>query len=90
MDEMDRNRRMSRRRMAQISFALLVLKGVLTTAMLLFSDNRLDIANALTAATPATVSITTVFVTIILGYLTASGFDYMNRMKKGNNKEDDR
>lgn len=90
MDDFERQRRYLRRKLAVISFVLLSGKSILVTGMVMFSADRLDIAEAVNKISGTTNMILGAYVTIILGYLTASGFDYMNRMKKGVTTEDDR
>lgn len=83
MDDMERARRISRRRMAQISFGLLVILTVVITGAILFNEDRLEIAQALATASIAMGSIMTVFVMIILAYLSISGAEYYARLGKG-------
>ena len=70
MEELDRGRRMARRRMAWISFWFLI--GISTAIMIGILWCGATVAAAISTATTAIVGIYTVFTSIVLGYLGVS------------------
>lgn len=71
-DDLDSGRRLARRRMAWISFLLLVVISSIIVWTLVFNDSRYDIASALNVAVTPLTAIYTVFTSIVLGYLGVS------------------
>lgn len=72
MDDLDRKRRLARRRMAWISFLFLLVMSTLIVAGLTLSPRPVQVAEALKVASGAITGILTVFTTIVLGYLGVS------------------
>lgn len=70
MDDLDRKRRLARRRMAWFSFWLLALYSTAILGGILWGGST--VAAALATAITAVVGIYTVFTSIILGYLGVS------------------
>lgn len=70
MENLDRGRRLARRRMAWISFWFLILVSTGIISGLLFGGPA--VATAISVASTALVGIYTVFTSIILGYLGVS------------------
>lgn len=69
---LDRSRRLARRRMAGLSFALISIKGIAVYGALLFTESRHEVAQALVAAWPAMMSTQMILASIVLGYLGVS------------------
>lgn len=69
---MDRGRRLARRRMADISFAVLVFVAISVVSSLLWSSARAEIAAALSVASAVLIGMFTFFTLIIAGYLGLS------------------
>jgi hypothetical protein len=82
MEEIDEQRRISRRRMAIVSFSLIVMKGALVTLALLLHPDRQEIATALATASAATTGIFTALVSIIFLYLSASTAEKITKVIK--------
>jgi hypothetical protein len=69
---LDRGRRLSRRRMARISFLFLILSGTSILSMLMLHPDRLEIAQALAAASMVVTPLLSVLTAIVLAYLGVS------------------
>ena len=79
-EELDKGRRLARRRVAYISFFWLMAVATCIFAMLLFGDERKDVATALSTSSALLGTIIGVFTTIILAYFAASATERV--MKK--------
>lgn len=72
MEQLDRDRRTARRRMAWASFVFLLLVSTLVVSSLVLSPARLEIATAFATGSAALVGTFTVFSSIVLSYLGVS------------------
>lgn len=70
--ELDRGRRLARRRMAWASFLFLLVSGSLLMYGLVLGDSRESVAAAVSVASGVVTGLFTVFTTIVLGYLGVS------------------
>ena len=77
--DLDKGRRLARRWFAWLSFLFLFSFAVLVTCSLLWSDNRMDVAKALTAASGAITGVISTMTLIVLSYL---GVSLVEAMKK--------
>ena len=77
MEQLDKGRRLARRRMAWMSFAFLVATGSLIVGSLTLREDPTLVASALATASGPLVGVLTVFVAIVLGYLGISGAERM-------------
>ena len=72
-------RRRTRRQWAKLSFYFLLSTAVLSTSSLLFHPGRLDIAAALSGASPFLNGILAVFVAIVMWYMGISAAEGIAR-----------
>lgn len=70
--DLDRGRRLARRRFARASFVFLYVYAVVVVATLLWDDDRKEIAAALATASGAIAAAVTPLTLILLGYLGVS------------------
>ncbi len=87
--ELDAGRRRARRRWAAISFAFIMVTGLLTFGVLLFSNQRKEIAEALMIAAFVINAFLSVAIVIILGYLGFSHADQRLASSVLNGESDD-
>lgn len=80
MTDLDTGRRIARRRMAQISFGVLLAMFLAVVPTLLWSDDRVEIAKVLTSASPILIGLLTAFTTILMAYL---GVSVAEKISKG-------
>lgn len=69
---LDIGRRLARRRMATVSFGVLVVETASVTAFLLLSPHRTEVAAALGVAAPLITGMMSVHAAIVLGYMGVS------------------
>lgn len=72
-------RRRTRRRWAELSFYFLLSTAVLSTSSLMFHPSRLDIAAALSGASPFLNGVLAVFVAIVMWYMGISAVEGIAR-----------
>lgn len=73
--ELDRGRRLSRRRMARVSFGVLCLELIVGFGLLAFHPDRAAIASALGASASYLGPLNAALVLIVLGYLGFSAME---------------
>lgn len=78
--KLDKGRRLARRQFAYLSFCFLLFFAVMVTGTLLWSAERKDVAEALTAASGAITGVISTMTLIVLSYL---GVSLVEAMKKG-------
>jgi hypothetical protein len=69
MEDLDRGRRLSRRRMARAAFWFMIVSGATIMVSLMLSEDRVEIATALSIASMIIGGIYGTLTLIILGYL---------------------
>ena len=78
--KLDKGRRLARRQFAYLSFCFLLFFAVMVTSSLLWSDDRKEVAEALTGAGGTIAGVISTFTLIVLAYL---GVSLAEAMKKG-------
>jgi hypothetical protein len=79
---LDKGRRLARRRMAWVSFSLMVVIALALFGALLISPERAAIATALNMVSTLLGTIMSLFTLIILGYLGISGAESILTKRK--------
>ena len=74
-DKLDEGRRLSRRRMARISFLFMLLAAILIVGSVTLGPEPEKAAKAVSTASVVLVSIFGFFTSLVLGYLGASVFE---------------
>lgn len=71
-DELEKGRRLERRRYARISFGLIVIKSCLLMGVLLLDPQRQEVAQAFATASPLLGTMLGVYTAVIAAYMGAS------------------
>jgi Mn2+/Fe2+ NRAMP family transporter len=81
-DDLDRRRRQARRRMAWVSFSLMVGTAVAILYGVVLSPERTDIADAIDVSSSVLNGLLTAFTTVVLGYLGVSVYERVAKRKE--------